>query len=302
MAASGSQAAAAPPLQASGLRIGDVVQTTFEGQSLESALIDVHEGIGYVEVVSENSSLVLGLPLEAFQLVRRGSSPAKLPDAKARKPKTAVTPVVRRWTDQSGKFSVEGSFAGVADGIVYLKARDGRELKIPLDRLSPADQQLARTPAVSPDGSPFVAMGLDRESPPPAADTPLADTPAPDTGASGMPPTSGTDTAAVTGDSTSDSQLPIPVVLLAPPRKAPGSAKELKPATGEAPFEPDRLAASPQPPRRLRLGAMLRFQRLGVPNRTGTHFAVSSYDMDKARIHVYSLDQPEAYAAVDIGF
>jgi hypothetical protein len=47
----------------------------------------------------------------------------------------------RNWTDNTGSFRVEAQFLGLADGKVKLRRKDGRELAVPLERLSEADKQ-----------------------------------------------------------------------------------------------------------------------------------------------------------------
>lgn len=47
----------------------------------------------------------------------------------------------RLWTDASGKFQVEAEYVAVVDGKVQLRRKDGREISVPLARLSKADQE-----------------------------------------------------------------------------------------------------------------------------------------------------------------
>jgi hypothetical protein len=47
----------------------------------------------------------------------------------------------RKWTDKTGKFSVEADYVDLTDGKVVLKKTDGNVISVPLDRLSDADQQ-----------------------------------------------------------------------------------------------------------------------------------------------------------------
>jgi hypothetical protein len=54
--------------------------------------------------------------------------------------KPAEVPPLRTWTDRSGKHKVEARFMGLADGKVQLKKADGTIISIPMDILSPADQ------------------------------------------------------------------------------------------------------------------------------------------------------------------
>ncbi|MCA9119511.1 MAG: hypothetical protein H6822_11120 [Planctomycetaceae bacterium] len=45
------------------------------------------------------------------------------------------------WWDATGKFTVEAIYLGLADGTVMLKRSDGRELSVPLDKLSELDRE-----------------------------------------------------------------------------------------------------------------------------------------------------------------
>lgn len=50
----------------------------------------------------------------------------------------------RVWEDKSGDFAVRAKFVAFADGDVELLKPDGRELKVPIKKLSPADQKWVR--------------------------------------------------------------------------------------------------------------------------------------------------------------
>lgn len=47
----------------------------------------------------------------------------------------------RKWTDATGNFSVEADFVELVDGQVALRRTDGRVVRLPLERLSEADQR-----------------------------------------------------------------------------------------------------------------------------------------------------------------
>lgn len=47
----------------------------------------------------------------------------------------------REWTDSSGKFSVTATLVQVRDGVAFLKSDEGKTFKIPVTRLSDADQE-----------------------------------------------------------------------------------------------------------------------------------------------------------------
>ncbi|MCA9146251.1 MAG: hypothetical protein KDB05_25860 [Planctomycetales bacterium] len=50
----------------------------------------------------------------------------------------------RTWTDITGKHKIEATFLGIEDNKVKLHRTDGKELAVPLDRLSQADQEVAQ--------------------------------------------------------------------------------------------------------------------------------------------------------------
>jgi hypothetical protein len=54
------------------------------------------------------------------------------------------------WTDATGEYTVEAEFLGIRGADVYLKKANGATIKVPLSRLSPESQQLARRLASAP--------------------------------------------------------------------------------------------------------------------------------------------------------
>jgi hypothetical protein len=54
-------------------------------------------------------------------------------------------PEVRTWTDDTGKHTVQASFVALETDQVTLQKADGKEITLPLARLSKNDQQLAKT-------------------------------------------------------------------------------------------------------------------------------------------------------------
>lgn len=62
---------------------------------------------------------------------------------------------MRTWSDSSGRFTIEAALVEVREGQASLRRADGQTIRIPLARLSPADQdllKLAAPEAVMPDG------------------------------------------------------------------------------------------------------------------------------------------------------
>ena len=77
----------------------------------------------------------------------------------------------RKWTDKTGKFSVEADFVSVADGAISLKRPDGKVITIPLEKLSETDQEVARAVAQARNNphdaqNPFVPTKEQPESAP----------------------------------------------------------------------------------------------------------------------------------------
>ena len=62
----------------------------------------------------------------------------------------SVTDLKRTWSDSSGTFTVEAEFLGLEKDTVRLRRADGKELEVPLDQLSEADQKAARKLAEAP--------------------------------------------------------------------------------------------------------------------------------------------------------
>ena len=56
----------------------------------------------------------------------------------------------RTWSDATGSFKVEATYLRSADGKVTLRRQDGREVTVPLDRLSAEDQQYVRQMLAAP--------------------------------------------------------------------------------------------------------------------------------------------------------
>lgn len=56
----------------------------------------------------------------------------------------SVTARKRTWSDSTGTFRVEAEFLELKGDTVHLRRTDGKDLEVPLDRLSDADQEIAR--------------------------------------------------------------------------------------------------------------------------------------------------------------
>lgn len=76
---------------------------------------------------------------------------------------------MRTWSDSSGKFTIEAALVEVRDGQASLRRADGQTIRIPMARLSAADQELlklAAPEAAIPDGDNGPAEGWREYKPP----------------------------------------------------------------------------------------------------------------------------------------
>jgi hypothetical protein len=76
-----------------------------------------------------------------------GAAPTASGAADAPPATTSASPLPtgrRTWTDITGKFKVEAEFVNLQEGAVTLCRTDGQEVRLPLEKLSEADQNIAR--------------------------------------------------------------------------------------------------------------------------------------------------------------
>ncbi|MBC8353747.1 MAG: hypothetical protein H8E66_17245 [Planctomycetes bacterium] len=78
------------------------------------------------------------LPRAQVQLAPEEVDQPKLPES------LSDTSKPRTWIDSTGKHKIEATYLGVEDDKVKLHRTDGKELAVPLDRLSKADQELVK--------------------------------------------------------------------------------------------------------------------------------------------------------------
>lgn len=91
----------------------------------------------------------------ARELLAKWKSAAPSSGADTTPAAQAAARQMRTWHDSSGVFELRAEFLGLENGKVRLRADTGRDIEIPLDRLSPADRQLAEALSrSSSDGNP----------------------------------------------------------------------------------------------------------------------------------------------------
>jgi hypothetical protein len=57
---------------------------------------------------------------------------------------TACVALARTWTDRTQKHKIQGEFVSLVDGVVCIEREDGKQVKIPLEKLSLFDQDYAK--------------------------------------------------------------------------------------------------------------------------------------------------------------
>ena len=72
---------------------------------------------------------------------------------------------VRKWTDKSGSFSVQAEFVELAGEQVVLKREDSKSIRVPLEKLSSADQEFVRQKTAAKPENPFAVSGESSASP-----------------------------------------------------------------------------------------------------------------------------------------
>jgi hypothetical protein len=68
-------------------------------------------------------------------------SPGSEPAPAKRQPAPKQEPVKRTWTDATGNYKVEAEYRGIINGMVILKKKDGKIIKLPMEKLSEQDQK-----------------------------------------------------------------------------------------------------------------------------------------------------------------
>lgn len=78
-------------------------------------------------------------------VARSTGNPATPAPKEEARPEATVKPILRTWTNHTGDYKVEAEFLGQGDGKVRLRRKDGKEVAVPLDRLSKEDQEFLKS-------------------------------------------------------------------------------------------------------------------------------------------------------------
>ncbi len=145
---------------------GDKVQVKMGRDPSPGEVVKVNQnGWLTVRVTRMGRQIEMTLPPSRIQKVGAGTpaTPPAKPSADPFSPVGQANPLAgtRTWTDTTGQYKTEAEFVDFKDGRVHLKKADGTLVAIPLDRLSPADQQLVRSGTqLSPVAKHPIAAGV----------------------------------------------------------------------------------------------------------------------------------------------
>jgi hypothetical protein len=103
----------------------------------EDREVDVVGSQGFIEEFQPRSAHV-------FELTIPGSSSPATAAGDAPSAAGANDPVVRTWTDLTGRYRVDAALVEIRGGVAHLRKPDGAQLRVPLNRLSDGDRQYAR--------------------------------------------------------------------------------------------------------------------------------------------------------------
>jgi len=129
---------------------GDKVQVKMGRDPSPGEVIKLNQN-GWVTVRVTRMGRQIEMTLPPSRIQKMGGAtpktPAAKPGANPFAPTAKANPLagMHTWTDSTGQYKTEAEFVEFKDGRVHLKKADGSPVAIPLDRLSPADQQLVRS-------------------------------------------------------------------------------------------------------------------------------------------------------------
>jgi hypothetical protein len=143
----------ADPPKKSAFKVGDKVEIYMEG-TVEGEIIEIDPNDGWLTVrcTVHGREMTPMLPPDQVKPINTKKAKDTKPKstkatAKASPPDKAETAAdgSQNWTDDTGKHKMKAEFVELRDGKVTLKKADGSTVKVPLERLSPADRKRAET-------------------------------------------------------------------------------------------------------------------------------------------------------------
>lgn len=138
------------------LQPGDKLEVIDMGRLREAEFVEFTP-VGLIKVRFDDDSQLSFRPthvrLAKGATPRGATQPATTKRPPRNSPDAIVTPVQpppeeltikRKWQDASGQFAIEAEFVTLQEGKVELKKPDGKIISVPLDKLAPKDQDMAR--------------------------------------------------------------------------------------------------------------------------------------------------------------
>lgn len=138
-------------------KVGDRVEEDFGRTVYTATVVEIDERTGWISIKYDDTKWGTSKkPADRLRLVKRkgGKKVAKAADNAG---ETAEEPgdeaAMRTWSDRSGKHKIVATLKKFENGKVTLARKDGKEVTLPLDRLSEADQTFLKEEEASAEVS-----------------------------------------------------------------------------------------------------------------------------------------------------
>lgn len=123
-------------------KVGDRVMVEKFGEWIPGRVTEIINDLGWASVDTGDSFPHTYTPDEIRPAKKKTKpAPTTTSDPFATPEERAAQEKPRTWSDASGKFKVEATFLRVEDGKVVLRRADGKEITVPVDRLSEPDRE-----------------------------------------------------------------------------------------------------------------------------------------------------------------
>jgi hypothetical protein len=125
---------------------GDKVEVEWNGKKVQAEFVE-YFATGWITVKFKENGLVMNPtvpPEKVHPIAKKEAGGDKANGSK-----------MRTWTDKTGKFKTKAKFVELKDGEVTLETDAGKTVKMPIEKLSKADQEVAQQAAKEADENPF---------------------------------------------------------------------------------------------------------------------------------------------------
>jgi hypothetical protein len=128
-------------------QVGDKVTVDWAGATHDAEVVGIAP-TGWIKVKFPSNGIVLTPTLPPDKIKPAGGSEAKKAPAGA---------TLRTWSSKGSKFQVKAKFVELSNGSVALEKEDGETVTVALEKLSEADQKLARQLSEESEDDPFAS-------------------------------------------------------------------------------------------------------------------------------------------------